>query len=119
MSAVPALAAEMPVPELVDLTLTVTPGLARSYAVAQVCAWGASRLLPVSLIVAGGGDGPPAPAPPGRAVPAQAAMSKAVPAAAAARSAAVSCRDLCPASATDGSSFPRRAGRRPRDRGAR
>src|SRR5580698_7790458 len=103
MSALPALAAEMPVPELVDLTLTVTPGLARSYAVAQVCAWGASRLLPVSEIVADVADRTTGPPPAGRAGPAvlpQAAMSTAAAAAATAPSAAVNGRDLCPASGT-------------------
>src|ERR1700722_9916247 len=92
MSTLPALAAEMPVPELVDLMLTVTPGLARSYAVAQVCAGGASRLLPVSEIVAVVADRTTGPAPAGRAGPPvlpQATMSTAVPAAATTLSAGV------------------------------
>src|SRR5579863_8097674 len=111
MSALPALAAEMPVPELVALILTVTPGLARWYASAQVCACGASRLLPVSSSVAGEAASTAAPEPAdwaGRAVLPHAATSAAVPAAATAHSAVVSGRDLSPACATVRPPFPRR-----------
>jgi len=103
MSVVPSLAAVMPLPELVDSMLTVTSGLAWWYALAQACACGASRLLPVSEIVADEAASTAAPAPAdwaGRAVLPHAAMSTAVPAAVTAYSAAGSGRDLCPAYAT-------------------
>ena len=103
MSAAPLLAAEMPVPELVDLMSTVTSGFAWWYAVAHVWACGASRLLPVSEIVADEAASTAAPGAGGRAgrvVLAHAAISTAVPAAVTAYSAAVNGRDLCLAYAT-------------------
>jgi hypothetical protein len=93
----------MPLPELVDSVVTVTSGFAWWYALAQVCACWASRLLPVSEIVAEEAASTAAPAPAdlaGLALLPQAAMSTAVPAAVTAYSTTVSGRDLCPAYAT-------------------
>jgi hypothetical protein len=46
---VPADASPIPVPELVDVTPMVTPGVCCMYFPAQLCMSGSSRLLPVSV----------------------------------------------------------------------
>ena len=51
MSVDPSVASWMPVPELLGTAFTLTPGVCAAYACAQSAMSGASRLLPVSLIV--------------------------------------------------------------------